>query len=435
MSKADKAIEKSIGKQITNMAIHHPLLKSLRDNDKKNLFTTNTTTHFHKTGFPIVDFYLGAVINIYDATGAIEAQEPRLGQAAGTFNVVCSKSGAGKTTLVSQIAANIIRPHPLGSVHHYDFEQRMLITRLANITKLPIKDFDDDGRYILKQGAITLEELQEAIVKLYAEKMRNREMLTINTGERNEFGREVKVLAPSVFIIDSISQVITSSFSVDNAKDVADAEKLRGNTEGARDAKTLRGFFRDIAPLCKEANIIIFAINHITANMSMNAFTGPTKQQMFLKQDEAIPGGTAQFFASFNFLKMVAQTADDFTETSDGFNGHVVMVEPLKCSSNQSGNDSKGVSFELIFDFATGFDSLRSLIHYGRQKGLIEGTKTRLKFKDEPGVSFVWKDLDKEKNEKPIWECIGKYVVPALKEHLSFVEPDTATFDERSMQY
>ena len=54
------------------------------------------------------------------------------------------------------------------------------------------------------------------------------------------------------------------------------------------------------------------------------------------------------------------------------------MVEPIKSSSNQSGNNSKGVSFELVFSFKHGFDPLKSLILYGKERGLIEGNKTRM---------------------------------------------------------
>ena len=427
----DKAVER-----LDQASLANPLINALRDNDKKNLFKSNTVSCFHKTGFHLFDYYFGSVVNIHNEFGEIVSQEPRLGQAAGTFNVVVAKTGVGKTTFVVQIASNIMRQFPSSTIHHYDFEQRFSISRGQAVSKLPISDFDENsGRYILKSGAISLEELQEAIIQVYTYKMKNKNELSINTKQLDEFGREITVLIPTIFIIDSISQVITSTFSVDNSKDVNDAKELRGNTEGARDAKTIRGFFKDILPLCKEANIIIYAINHITTNMSMSAFAPPSKQQMFLKVDEAIPGGTAQFFNAFNFIKMVAKPNDDFTEEKDGFNGYMVMFEPCKSSSNQSGNDSKGVSFEMVFSYKHGFDSLRSLIVYGRGKGIIEGNAPRLKFRDDPSFTFAFKEIDKEKDEKPIWDCIMKYIIPELKTHLSFIEPSDARFDDRSMNY
>ena len=413
----------------------NPLLNALRVNDKKNLFTSNTVSYFHKTGYPLFDFYFGSVVNIHNELGEIIAQEPRIGQAAGTFNMVVGKSGTGKTTLVVQLSANIIRQYPNATIHHYDCEQRFGISRGENIARLPISDFDENGRYILQQGTVTLEDMQEAIIKLYAAKIRDYDALKVPTGQVNEFGKEIMILPPSIIIMDSIANIISDTFSVDNAKELADAEKLRGNSEGMRDAKTIRGFLKDIAPLLKKANIIIYAVNHINANVSMSAFTPPTKQMAFLKQDESIPGGNALFFGSFNLAKLTSKPGDDFTEETDGFAGHMVMVEPVKSSSNQSGNAQKGVSFELVFSFKHGFDSLRSLILYGKEKGLIEGTKPRLKFTGDSSFTFTWKNIDKEKDEKPIWESVAQFIMPELRTHLSFVEPEATKFDERSLAY
>ena len=39
----------------------NPLLAALRANDKKNLFKTNVTTAFFKTGFQLFDHFFGAV--------------------------------------------------------------------------------------------------------------------------------------------------------------------------------------------------------------------------------------------------------------------------------------------------------------------------------------------------------------------------------------
>ena len=41
----------------------------------------------------------------------------------------------------------------------------------------------------------------------------------------------------------------------------------------------------------------------------------------------------------------------------------------------------------------------------------------------------------KEKDEKPIWENLKKFVIPTLNEHLSFIEPNEVKFDQRSMDY
>lgn len=441
MAAAKKKDENLVDKVLETMErsqTYNPLLNALKENDKKHLFKTNVTTVFHKTGYPLFDYYFGSVINIHDDLGKITRQEPRVGQAAGTFNLIIGNSGSGKTTLASQIAANIIRQYQYANVIHYDCENRFDISRCETITRLPASYFDDSNgpeRYMIKTGLVGLDIIQEMIVRTYVSKMRLKNEMLVKSGFQNEFGKEVMVMQPTVIIIDSITSVINETFNVDNNKEASDAEKMRGNTEGARDAKTLKGFFKDILPLCKEANIIIYGINHINNNMSMNAFIPVAKQQNYLKQDESIPGGKTMIYYPFNIIKLTAKPSDDFTEESDGFAGHIVMVEPIKSSSNQSGNNSKGVSFEMVFSFKYGFDPLRTMILYGKEIGKIEGNKNRMKFKDDDSFTFNLKNIMQEKAEKPIWENLKKYVFPNLTSHLSFIEPAEVEFDQNTLDY
>lgn len=436
MAKKNDLVEK-VSNEIDQSMTFNPLLMALKENDKKNLFHTNVTTVFHKTGFPLFDYYFGSVINVHDDLGNIIKQEPRIGQAAGTFNLIVGNSGSGKTTWAAQIAANICRQYPYANIIHYDCENRFDVSRCETITQLPTTFFDSEKgeRYMIKTGLVGLDTIQEMIVKTYVSKMKLKESMIVDSGYKNEFGKEVMVFQPTVIIIDSITTVLNETFSPDSTKEAADAEKMRGNTEGARDAKTLKGFFKDILPLCKEANIIIYGINHINTNMSMNAFIPVAKQQNFLKQDEIIPGGKTMIYYPFNIIKLTAKPSDDFTEESDGFAGHIVMVEPIKSSSNQSGNNSKGISFEMVFSYKHGFDALRSIILYGKQYGIIEGNKNRLKFRDDDSFTFSLKNIYKEKNEKPIWDNIKKYIFPHLETHLPFVEPNENQFDMRSLDY
>lgn len=434
--KETSAVEK-IEKSIDKASTFNPLIQALKENDKRNLFTSNVVTAFHKTGYPVFDYYFGTMVNIHNDLGQIIAQEPRLGQAAGTFNLIIGNTGSGKSTLAEQLAANIIRQYSYANCIHYDCENRTDISRIENVTRLPASYFDPEKgeRYMLIGGNVALDVIQEMIVKTCVAKKKIKDLLMVDSGFKNEFGKEVMIYQPTVIIIDSITTVLNETFNPDSAKDASDAEKMRGNTEGARDAKTLKGFFKDILPLCKEYNIIVYGINHINSNMSMNAFIPVAKQQNFLKQDESIPGGKTMLYYPYNIIKLTAKPSDDFSEESDGFAGHMVMVEPIKCSSNLSGNNSKGVSFEMVFSFKEGFDALRTMILYGKEYGFIEGNKNRMKFKEDNSFTFNLKEIEKEKDEKPIIENLKKYVYPHLKTHLSALEPETIKFDDRMLDY
>ena len=416
----------------------NPLLTALAENDKKNLFISNVNTAFIKTGYPQFDYYFGSVINIYDELGNIIRQEGRVGQAAGTFNLIIGNTGTGKTTLMIQFIGNILRQFALANAILFDCEERTDIPRCQNITKLPTEYFYSDKgapRFMIRQGAIGLDTIQEMIVKLYVRKMQFKDQMMVSAGHTDGFGREVLILPPTIIGIDSITTVLNETFNPDNTKEASDAEKMRGNTEGARDAKTLKGFFKDILPLCKEANIIIYGVNHINQNMSMSSFIPVARQQNFLKQDESIPGGKTMLYYPYNIIKLTAKPSDDFTEETDGFNGHIVMFEPIKSSSNQSGNDRKGLSFEMVFSYKEGFDTLRSMIWYGKTYGFIEGNKNRMKFKGDDSFTFSWKNVYAEAKTKPIWESLRKYVYPNLDTHLSYINTDNQQFDDNILNY
>lgn len=343
------------------------------------------------------------------------------------------------TTLAAQIAGNIIHQFPYANVIHFDCENRFDVSRAETITKLPPKDFAEGSeRYMIKNGMVGLDIIQKMITDIYKEKMKLKDQLMVDTGLKDEFGKPVMMIQPTIIIIDSITTVMTETFSPDNTKDMKEAEKLRSNTEGARDAKTMKGFFKDVLPLCKEANIIIYGINHINTNMSMNSILPVAKQQNFLGQNESIPGGRTMIYYPYNIIKLIPKVNKDdrFEEAVDGFNGHLVRVEPIKSSSNQSGNGSaNGLAFDLVFNVKQGFDPLRSMILYGKNNGIIEGNRNRMKFKDDPSFTFTFKDIYKEKDKYPIWKNIVKYIIPHLDKKLSYTEPSEIKFDEESLQY
>ena len=430
----DTNIEEKLLEVIDKSQTYNPLMQALKSNDKKNLFTSNVSTAFIKTGFPLFDYYFGSAVNVHDEMGKIIRQDARIGQAAGSFNLIVGGSGSGKTTFAVQLAANIIRQFKHANVIHFDCEQRFDMSRAETISGLPSEYFAND-LYEIRAGMIGLDTIQETIVKVWSNKMKLKDELTVKASHVDEFGKPVEMLEPTVIIIDSITTVLSETVSADSNKDVTDAEKLRSNTDGARDAKTMRGLLRDVLPQRKEANIIIYGISHINSNMSMNAFLPPAKQQNYLKQDESIPGGKSMIYAPYSIIKLIAKPSDDFTEDADGFAGHIVLVEPIKSSSNQSGNNSKGVSFELVFRQKYGFDSLRSLILYGRDQGIIEGNKGRLKFKDNPEYVFSWKNIYSDVKEKPIWQDVKRFIIPRLDEKLSHVSVDELNSNGNLLDY
>ena len=127
------------------------LIQSLRQaTGKKNLFDANASVISYKTGFPVLDYYLGYQVNVYNDDNELVSSYPSLGITAGSYVEFIGKPSTSKTTTAIQIASNIVRNFDNGSVIHFDLEQAMNYTRIQTLSKFNIRTIRD-GKYILRQ--------------------------------------------------------------------------------------------------------------------------------------------------------------------------------------------------------------------------------------------------------------------------------------------
>lgn len=362
------------------------------------VFSKNTLIDYsYSTGIPIIDYALGYEVNVFDGDKFVK-KRTCLGLQAGSFNVVTGRTQAYKTTICIKIIAEIAYKYG-GNIVHYDAEQRLVLQRAKNLSKLPGDWFTGDyPRYSLRSGAIGFDTLQNDIAEIYSAKMQNKQYLLQDTGEVDDQNKPIKLMPPTVVFLDSLQDVIEKEYNVDDKKWVEDSKELRGNMYGAQSAKTIRGLLTDILPMLKEANIILIAIAHKTSNMSLNPFAGVKKQFQYGANDERISGGSAVEFNASSVLNFSGLVSEDsrFHEAQDGFEGNTVLFEPTKCSTNESGNAKTGLGFNIIIDKRReGVDNIRTLIEYLKQKGRLKGNKAGYRVIDERGEpiseKFTWK--------------------------------------------
>lgn len=380
----------------------------LANGSKSQVFKKNTMIDYsYKTGITVMDYAYGYELNIYDQdTNEFIKKRKILGIQAGTFNVITGRTQAFKTTVSTKIAANIAYANG-GNVVHYDTENRGVEQRIRLLTKLPNNWFDGDHpRYKIVAGAITFDDLMSDIASIYENKMRNKELLVKDTGEVDARNQPIKIMPPTVLLIDSLQNIVVKDYDVDSTKD--DLEKLRSNTQGARSAYTIRGFITDIIPMLKEANIVVLCIAHKTTNMTLQAYGGVKKQFQYGSADERISGGSAVEFNASAVINMTGISSPDsrFHMNSDGFEGNTVLFEPTKSSTNVSGNEKEGLGFEIIIDKgADGVDNIRTLIRFMYNRGRLKGNKAGYTVIDEKGElvgnKFTWKNVYKDFAEDP----------------------------------
>lgn len=397
------------------------LMTILSGGGTSEIFKKNDVIDYsYPTGIAVIDYSLAYEVNIMK-DGKIVDKRICYGIQAGTFNVVTGTTQSFKTTLGMQIAANIAYSNN-GNVIHYDAENRLVVQRVKNLTKLPDTWFSGDSpRYQIRGGAIGFDTLQKDVAELAHNKLKYKTLLLKDTGVLDDQGQPIWLMPPTVIFLDSISNIIAKEYNIDGKDFLAEQGELRNNADGMRNAKTLRGVITDINPLMKEANIIIIAIAHKGTNISAG-ITPQAKQFQYGKQDEKISGGKALEYGASAFLNFTNYGSESsrYHEDSDGFEGNTILFEPLKASTNESGNAKSGLGFDIIIDKRkSGIDNLRTLIRLLEEKGRLKGNKANYRVIGSDGEvcseRFAWKTVYKDFEKDP---ATYKSFMIAAKEEL-----------------
>lgn len=407
------------------------LMTILSNNGQSSVFKKNTLVDFsYSTGISVIDYSLGYEVNIKDSSGTLIGKRLCLGIQAGTFNVITGPTQSFKTTIGMIIAANIAMNNG-GNVIHLDAENRLVIQRLKNLTGLPDNWFDGDSpRYALRSGAIGYDTLQLIVTDIYENKMRYKDILLKDTGVVDCNNNPIKMMPPTIMFLDSLSDVISKEYEIRDAKEWDKQKEMRGNTDGMQNAKTLKGVLCDILPMLKEANIIFITIAHENANVAMNPYAGVKRQFQYGAHDIKISGGKSVEYNASSVMAFSGESKEDsrYYEQQDGFEGNTILYEPVKLSTNQSGNNKTGRGFRIVIDKTkNGVDNIRTLVLLLNSKGRLKGNKAGFKVLDEKGEEisekFTWKKIYEDFAKNPATakafltvakEELEKYISPAL---------------------
>lgn len=411
------------------------LMSILSGGGTSSVFKKNDIIDYsYKTGISVIDYFLAYEINITEG-GKIIGKRVNYGIQAGTFNVITGSTQSFKTTLGIQMCANIAYANN-GNVIHYDAENRLVIQRVKNLTKLPDSWFSGDApRYQIRGGAIGFDTLQHDITEIAQNKIKYKNILLQDTGVKDGDNKPIYLMPPTVIFLDSISNVIAKEYNVDSKDFMSEMGEIRGNADGMRNAKTLRGVLTDLNPLMKEANIIIITIAHKGTAISAGVMP-VAKQFQYGKQDEKISGGKALEYgasALLNFTNFGSESSRFHIET-DGFEGNTILVEPIKASTNESGNAKSGLGFEIIIDKRkNGVDNLRTLVRLLDSKGRLKGNKANYKITNAAGEviskNFSWKNIYKDLEDKETYKAFMVAAKEELEKLISRADDDAGTIN------
>ena len=405
------------------------LINALREiNPKSSMFTGDASVISYKTGFPVLDYYLGYKVNVHDEHDEITETYACIGISGGCFVTFIGKPSTGKTTFACQIASNIVRPFTNGTVIHYDLEKAMNYSRIQVLSKFKMQDMMD-GKYILKQEKTSIQDIKAAVMQIYKEKVTHPDVYKYDTGKKNEFGEEIWMYEPTVIIIDSIP-MLSSHVNENDKKEAAKLEEISSQTDRMRLTGEIGRFYSELQQYIKEANITVISINQIKTNPNMGIVKSPA-EILYLAQDEALPGGKApQFLASY-LVKFVAVGSEKYTKEDDGFDGFGDKLLIVKSRTNQAGQ-----VVNLVYDKVKGMDSLRSSVEFAKSLGYLNGNKNAYYLGDNKDIKFTKKNMHEDfKENTDLYKTLYGYIVPELESRLSTITPEEMEVVDEELNY
>lgn len=358
------------------MGLLNGLMKSIKTDTER--FGKSETKCTFRTGICSLDF-----LNAQKIKGNDGEISRFYGLNAGAPTMIIGKSGTGKTTIAIQLGYNIIKKYDEGQMYILDFENGTSKERIMQLTGCSNEYFNE--HFDLKQVNIYTETILNLVNDIHEAKMKYAKELMVDNAEGlkdPETGKIIKVLPPTIIMIDSWAMMSPRDFASTKEKD------FNADTHPMKEAKITKAIFKQIVQPCKEANIIILSTNHINDNIS-TGITPPVSILRYLKNTESLPGGKALAYVTDSLIKIeAAEKLDDRDDKNvygvKGFKANIVLV---KSRLAPAGRNIVG-----IFSQDLGFDEILCGFELLKQFGGITGTGSYA-LAHHPEVKFRLREL------------------------------------------
>jgi hypothetical protein len=373
-----------------------------------------TTSMAYPTGFLPLDYLNGQSVTVYNEDDEAQYKYHSIGLPGGSMITIIGNTSVGKSTAMIQMICAILAQYSAGITpydikiepwcSHEDVEKAGNLNRVLNTTNMGPNWMKK--HYKVFQNCST-QEIVDRFIAHCKMKTENVDLWTYDTGLKDIYGDSIKELIPTITAIDSIAVMTSKDINLNDG--LTDATN---NMAGARNAKFNNGIFKQMIQYAKEANVILFVINHITQKVSTG--TPTPAQVMYLGQSESLPGGTASLYLANNLLKLKAFKKLK-EEEEYGLRGFVTLFTFLKSRTNAA-----GVDCELIYDPANGYLKVLSTFHFAFKNGLTKGSPASMYFECLPDVKFTRKNfLTKAKENPMLLEALYDSCIPKLEEYIS----------------
>lgn len=373
----------------------------------------------YPTGFLSLDYLNGCMIHVqspemnmsYESVGILD----------GCANTFISRPGCGKSTFCVQALGYMMKKFPLAMCYVDDPESSLPYDRKEFLFDLPEDDFKK--RVKIRNTGVTTENTYQQIRAIYDTKVNNKEDFLYDTGLYDLYGNRIYKLYPTFYFIDSFAMLMPD--------DILSKEELDGGMGATQSAKKNTQLIKKISQLLKEANIVMFVINHILDDPNAGGMFHKQTQIDGLREGERISGGRTALYLANNMIRF------DHKETlksTEGFHidGTIVNATVVKTRTNINKR-----AVPLVFNKSEGkFDNDLSLFQLLKSEGRIGGAGAYLYLENCPDIKFAQKNFKEKLYETPeLQRAFALLCREVLHEYLSDNRKKTIgnTFDINDM--
>ena len=382
------------------------LMDKFRDRMKKAKVSLNEEEFevMYPTGFLALDYLNGTMIHVHSEK--INMNYKSIGIVDGSSNMFIGRSGCGKSTLVFQTIGNIARRFPTADIFIDDIEGSLPMSRKEFLLGLTEEELNT--RVHFRNTGITTENVYQQIRGIHDIKMENRSEYEYDTELYDTYGKRIFKLVPTIYCIDSFAMLMPD--------DINEKEELDNGMGASAVAKKNTQLIKKISQLLREANILLFTVNHINDDIQIGFLPKPA-QLSGLKQGERLPGGKAALYIANNLFRL-----DDkgTLKASEGFgiDGTIVDISMIKSRTNRNKR-----AVPMIFNKTEGcFDSILSAFQLVKSEGRIGGAGSHLFLDNAPDIKFSQKEFKQILCSNPE---LQKVFAQTLKEILEPLLADT----------
>ena len=366
----------------------------------------------YPTGFLNLDYANGYVAQQYDANTGTYSDYFNIGVSDGSFIAFIGHTSTGKSTLMVQAAANIVRRFKTSQIWYDQTEiKAMNLQRIFELSRMDKDTFKN--KFIIRNSGINIENVYERINLIYKMKTdpANIDKFLYNTGFRDMYGNPIIKMEPTIYIIDSLAMLMP--------EEIEKEDTIAGKTTAMQTANKVSLLMKQIMSKLQSANIILMGTNHIQKRI----MTGPVPTQNtvpYLKHDESIPkGGTITYIANNIWRIDSAQKL----KIDDPYH-----IEGAICNVSMVKSRNSGIKTftRIVNNFNIGFDPWLSLLEVLRSQKRIYGAGVSYSLDPEKTFKFSLGNFKEKVINDPEFR---KYV---LKHSLEYLKSVPASLDKKN---